>query len=108
MAVGVFGLDHEISKEVGHYLVLVPGWTVADGESRDKWRSADDDTAAKRLQDSFGLADDQVWAKKIVTPAQARKAVITKLREQTKGLKVKDAEIERVVETSRVPCAIRT
>ena len=94
-AVAFFKSVEELARDgIRGGWLKVPGWTVADGESRDKWRSADDDTAAKRLQDNFGLADDQVWAKKIVTPAQARKAVITKLREQTKGLKVKDAEIE--------------
>jgi hypothetical protein len=70
----------------------VPGWMVTETESKDRWASADDNIMAARLKKAFGLTDEEVYKRDVVSPAVARSAVKGKLRDT--GLKAKDAEAE--------------
>jgi hypothetical protein len=59
-------------KKFAHDLALgggsVPGWKLVDKRAIRKWKS--DDEAAKLLQLEYGLSDEDVFIKKMKSPAQ--------------------------------------
>ena len=65
----------------------VPGFKLVEKRPQRVW--TDPDLAAEALQNVFGLSPDEVYTRKLVSPAQAEKTLTKEQREQLSELWVK-------------------
>ena len=66
------------------------GWKLVSGEGHRKWMDTDNENVSKQLVAKLGLSRDETFVTKVVSPAEAEKIAVGKLREL--GMKTKDAE----------------
>lgn len=77
-----------LAKEMIQNGVDVPDWKLVPGLGNRAW--VDEDTVTSRLTRQLGLDEKEAVVSKVISPAQAEKLAIGKLRAM--GMKLKDAE----------------
>lgn len=80
---GLRGAAHKLLEEGQQ----IPGWKMVPSRPTRRWENPDDVPAALRVK---GISEDDLYSKKLVSPAQAEEILTKQLRE--KGTKAKDAK----------------
>lgn len=79
----------------------IPHWKLVPGLGHRKWIAPN--STANKLTGSYGLEDDQIWEKKLASPATVEKLLRPKLRE----LGVKGKRADEMLEQALTPLTTR-